>query len=184
MRRRLPARFVFLIAIAMNIVDQRYLSGSNRYCSEPCLLSILELDHSPTEDELHTLKAGLARALPGLRRGRSLIGVIGDDADDRSTSLRLARLVQSVAIELHRLTGDDVMVGFVGRVPRAGNRYRLILPFRSGEVANAALALALDLVSAILAEQEIDLQAGIGQLQAIASRSKPRTTNDVIRIAA
>jgi hypothetical protein len=169
----------------MNIVDQRYLSGSNRYCSEPCLLSILDLGHSTTEDELHTLKAGLARALPGLRRGRSLIGVIGDDADDRSTSLRLARLIQSVAIELHRLTGDDVMVGFVGRVPRADNRYRLILPFRNGEVANAALALALDLVSAILAGLEIDLQSASNKLQAIASLSKtPRATNDAIRIAA
>jgi hypothetical protein len=168
----------------MNIVDQRYLSGPNRYCSEPCLLSILDLGQPTSEDDLHTLKAGLARALPGLRRGRSLIGVIGEDADDRSTSLRLARLIQSVAIELHRLTGDDVMVGFVGRVPRTEHRYRLILPFRSGEVANTALALALDLVSSILGGHDFDLKAGIARLQRVATGSKPTAPNDPIRIAA
>ncbi|UGQ48131.1 cyanophycin synthetase family protein [Massilia endophytica] len=164
----------------MNLIDQRYLSGPNRYCSEPCLLSILDLGHPYTEDDLQTLSAGLARTLPGLRRGRSLIGVIGDDADERSVDLRLARLIQSVAIELHRLTGDEVMVGFVGRVPRTEHRYRLILPFRCGEVANVALKLALDLVSSLLAGLDFDLKTGLARLQRLASSG----AKDTIRIAA
>ena len=44
------------------------------------------------------------------------------------------------------------MVGFVGKVPKMQGRYRLILPFRCGTVANAALSLAISLIDALLRE--------------------------------
>lgn len=169
----------------MKIVDQRYLADRNRYCTEPCLLAILDLDHPVTAADMQRLRARLKTALPGLRQGRSLIGVVGEDADTTDTGLQLARLIQSVAIELHRLTGDDVMVGFVGRVPKMADRYRLILPFRCGTVAHAALTLAIDLVDALLDGRDCALDEGLAELRRIAAASlPPAPPANAIRIAA
>ena len=165
----------------MKIIDQRYLDGANRYCTEPCLLSILDLGH-PTPysaSDMQRLRAQLKTVLPGLRQGRSLIGVVNDDVDAPGRGLQLARLIQSVAIELHRLTGDEVMMGFVGRVPKMPGRYRLILPFRCGTVANAALKLATQLVGALLAGQDYPLAEGLTELRGIAAAGAP-----TIRLAA
>ncbi|TWI69888.1 hypothetical protein IP91_00962 [Pseudoduganella lurida] len=159
----------------MNIVDQRYLDGTNRYCTEPCLLSILDLGHPApySTADMDRLRARLKSVLPGLRQGRSLIGVVGEDmspADDDANcdGLQLARLIQGVAIELHRLAGDEVMIGFVGRVPKMAGRYRLILPFRCGTVANASLSLAIGLIDALLAGREFALNEGLDELRRVA----------------
>ncbi|WBS05093.1 hypothetical protein OU994_12835 [Pseudoduganella sp. SL102] len=168
----------------MKIIDQRYLDGANRYCTEPCLLSILDLGHPApySASDMQQLRARLKTVLPGLRQGRSLIGVVGDDVDAPGRGLQLARLIQSVAIELHRLTGDEVMMGFVGGVPKMPGRYRLILPFRCGTVANAALKLATELVAALLAGQPYPLADGLAELRGIAAAGAPSQPS--IRIAA
>jgi len=168
----------------MQIVDQRYLSGSNRYCTEPCLLSILDLGHPApyTAADMQRLRYRLRQVLPGLRQGRSLIGVVGDSAEAPCEGLQLAHLIQSVAIELHRLTGDDVMVGFVGRVPKMAGRYRMILPFRCGTVAHAALTLAIDLVATLLAGDDFQLDERLAELRGIAAAGMP--PSPPIRIAA
>ena len=167
----------------MKLIDQRYLDGSNRWCTQPCLLSILDLEQA-TEADVERVRTALKTVLPGLRQGRSLIGVVGDDADAPSPGLQLARLLQSVAIELHRLTGDDVMVGFVGRVPKMEHRYRLILPFRCGTVANAALSLATDLVAALIADAPFPFDERLADLRRIAAAGMPPTPPATIRIAA
>ncbi len=174
----------------MKIVDQRYLDSANRYCTEPCLLSILDFGHPApfTAADMRQLRERLSRALPGMRRGRSLIGIVGDDVDEPCQGLLMARLIQGVAIELHRLTGDDVMVGFVGRVPKMAGRYRMILPMRDGGLANAALQLATQLVAALLAGQAFDLEAPLAELRAMAlaatATTEPTTDRPAIRIAA
>jgi hypothetical protein len=164
------------MGIIMNIVDQRYLDGTNRYCTEPCLLSILDLGHPApySTADMERLRSRLKSVLPGLRQGRSLIGVVGEDMldsdDDASCDgLQLARLIQGVAIELHRLAGDEVMIGFVGRVPKMAGRYRLILPFRCGTVANASLTLALGLISALLEGRDFGLNDGLDALRRVAT---------------
>lgn len=164
----------------MKIVDQRYLGSANRYSTEPCLLSILDLGHPAPAcaATMAQLRDRLAKVLPGLRRGRSLIGIVGDEVvpeepDAPCQGLQLARLIQSVAIELHRLTGDEVMVGFVGGVPKMDGRYRLILPFRCGTVANAALTLSIALIDALLKDESFDLEAGLAQLREIAANGTP-----------
>jgi len=178
----------------MQIIDQRYLDSANRYSTEPCLLSILDLGEATPAcpATMEELRERLAKVLPGLRRGRSLIGIVGDEAvpeepDSPCQGIQLARLIQSVAIELHRLTGDEVMVGFVGRVPKMHDRYRLILPFRCGTVANAALSLAIALIDALLRDEGFDLEAGLAELRTIAAANQPDpgpTPQPSIRIAA
>jgi hypothetical protein len=170
----------------MKLVDQRYLDGANRYCTEPCLLSILDLGHPApyAASDLQRLRERLRQVLPGLRQGRSLIGVVGDDVDAPCRGLQLARLIQGVTIELHRLTGDEVLMGFVGRVPKMASRYRLILPFRCGTVANAALQLAISLVGALLRGAAFALDEGLAELRGIAAAGMPTAPPSLTRIAA
>jgi hypothetical protein len=149
----------------MKIIDQRYLESGNRYSTEPCLLSILEL--SPvTPEAAETLEARLYRTLPGLHRLR---GVVGKRAD---AVPRVVELVQQAAIELRRLALNDVVIGFVGVVPGMQGRYRLVLP---ADAAAPALATATQLVSALLDGRPYNLKAGLARLRALADRRhKPR----------
>lgn len=150
----------------MKIIDQRYLESGNRYSTQPCLLSILELDEAVTPEATEKLQKRLYNVLPGLRRLR---GVVGRRADAVPP---LVELVQQTAIELRRLVLNDVAIGFVGVVPRMQGRYRLVLPATAGA---PALAIATQLVSAMLAGRSYNLKAGLAHLRALADRRrKPR----------
>jgi hypothetical protein len=157
----------------MKIIDQRFLSRQNRYSNHPCLLSILELDDaaaSPADVRSTAAKLkGVLGNLPGLER---LINVIGPaDAEAAPAGhFQLARLIQAVTLELQRLAGSDVMVGFVGALPRMPGRYRLVLPYRMEQVAAAAVNAALDVVKAARAGRKVDLAAVMAQLRAAGER--------------
>lgn len=154
----------------MKIVDQRYLDSDNRYSTQPCLLSILELD--PVEPaQTAQAQDRLYAVLPGLRR---LHGLVGKRADAEAVPA-LVELVQQTAIELRRLALNEVTVGFVGVVPRMPGRYRLVLPYNAQAAAAPALAMATQLVGAMLAGRSFNVKAGLARLRALADRrSKPR----------
>jgi hypothetical protein len=154
----------------MKIIDQRYLESHNRYSTQPCLLSILELE--PVEPEiLAQAQERLYAALPGLSRLR---GLVGRRADAEAVPPEV-ELVQQTAIELRRLALNEVTVGFVGVVPRMAGRYRLVLPYSAENAAAPALAMATQLVSAMLAGRSYNVKAGLARLRALADRrSKPR----------
>jgi len=149
----------------MRITDQRYLASNNRYSSEPCLLSILELDRdSPTPAAMRALERRLQAVLPGLRRQRGLVGKRCDDLPP------LVPLVQQVALELRRLAFNEVTLGFVGVVPRMRGRYRLVLPESARGAAAPALSMATQLVDTLLAGRSFNLKAGLSRLRALADR--------------
>jgi hypothetical protein len=149
----------------MKIIDQRYLESDNRYSTQPCLLSILELD-PVTPEATETLQARLYAVLPGLHRLRGMVGKRTDAVP------QVVELVQQTAIELRRLALNDVAMGFVGIVPHMQGRYRLVLPSMAAE---PALAMATQLVNAILAGRSYNLKAGLARLRALADRrQKPR----------
>jgi hypothetical protein len=150
----------------MKIIDQRYLDEDNRYCTQPCLLSILELDDdapaSPAAEA--ALNQRLQAALPGLREQRGLIGKRCADVP------RIVEVVQQVAIELRRLALNEVSVGFIGVVPRMQGRYRLVMPYSAKNAAAPALALATQLVDALRQGRSFNLQAGLARLRALSDR--------------
>jgi hypothetical protein len=154
--------------LLMKIIDQRYLESDNRYSTQPCLLSILELE-PVTEAATERLQQRLYAALPGLRR---LHGLVGKRADEVPA---VVELVQQTAIELRRLALNEVTLGFVGVVPRMPGRYRLVLPYSAQSAAAPALAMATQLVNAMLAGRSFNLKAGLARLRALADRRrKPR----------
>lgn len=152
----------------MKIIDQRYLESDNRYSTQPCLLSILELEEV-TPEAAEKLQERLYNALPGLRRLRGLVGRRADAVPP------VVELVQQTAIELRRLALNEVTIGFVGVVPRMPGRYRLVLPYSAASAAAPSLAMATQLINAMLAGRSYNLKAGLARLRALADRrSKPR----------
>jgi hypothetical protein len=153
---------------AMKIIDQRYLDSDNRYSTQPCLLSILELD-PVTPEATEQLQTRLYQALPGLSRLRGLVGKRADEVP------AIVELVQQTALELRRLALNEVTVGFVGVVPRMQGRYRLVLPYSAQSAAAPSLAMATQLVNALLAGHSYNVKAGLARLRALADRRiKPR----------
>jgi hypothetical protein len=155
----------------MKIIDQRYLDSDNRYSTQPCLLSILELDDAATATPAAeaALDQRLQAALPGLREQRGLVGMRCAEVP------HVVEVVQQVAIELRRLALNEVTVGFVGVVPRMQGRYRLVLPYSARNAAAPALALATQLVDALLHGRSFNLKAGLARLRALTDRrTKPR----------
>lgn len=155
----------------MKIVDQRYLASENRYSSRPCLLSIVELDESPAD--VRSISAKLKAMLKELPQLDCLINTIGPvDAEAAPAGhFQLARLIQAVTLELQRLAGSELMVGFVGALPRMPGRYRLVLPYRMDKMALAAVHAALDVVGAVRAGRRVDLPAVLARLRASADRN-------------
>ena len=149
----------------MRIIDQRYLSSDNRYSTQPCLLSILEVDDaSATPAALASLDRRLLAMLPGVRSQAGLVGMRGDDVP------QIVRVVQQVALELRRLALNEVTVGFVGVVPRMQGRYRLVLPYAAKNAAAPALRIATQMVSALRAGRAFNLPAAVARLRALADR--------------
>ncbi|CAN7427576.1 hypothetical protein LJR289_002708 [Pseudoduganella sp. LjRoot289] len=154
----------------MKIVDQRYIASENRYSSHPCLLSIVELDESPADVRSITSKLkAMLKELPQLDKLINTIGPV-DAGAAPAGHFQLARLIQAVTLELQRLAGSELMVGFVGALPRMPGRYRLVLPYRMNKVALAAVHAALDVVGAVRAGRRVDLPAVLARLRASADR--------------
>lgn len=154
--------------LLMKIIDQRYLESDNRYSTQTCLLSILELD-AVSEEATEKLQERLYAALPGLARLRGLVGKRADAVPP------VVELVQQTALELRRLALNEVTVGFVDVVPRMQGRYRMVLPYSAKSAAAPSLKMATQLVNAMLAGRSFNVKAGLARLRALADRrSKPR----------
>jgi hypothetical protein len=159
----------------MRIIEQRYIESHNRYSNQPCLLSILDLDgaEAASPSEVRTITArlkGILKGLPQLDPLINTIGPVGDEDQSPSHSFKMARLIQSVTLELQRLAGSELMVGFVGALPHMPGRYRLVLPYRMGKIAAAAVQAALQLVDAVRAGVSIDIAAVVAALRAPSDR--------------
>jgi hypothetical protein len=161
----------------MRIIEQRYIDSHNRYSNQPCLLSILDLDgaEAASPSEVSTITArlkGMLKGLPQLDPLINTIGPVSDEGQSPSHSFKMARLIQAVTLELQRLAGSELMVGFVGALPHMPGRFRLVLPYRMGKVAAAAVKAALQLVDAVRAGVNIDIAAVVATLRARSNRRR------------
>jgi hypothetical protein len=149
----------------MKIIDQRYIASDNRYSTQPCLLSILEVDDTPANPAaMASLDRRLLALLPGVQRQAALVGMRAEGVP------QIVRVVQQVAMELRRLALNEVSIGFVGVVPRTRGRYRLVLPYAAKNAAAPALRIATQMVSALRAGKAFNLPAAVARLRALADR--------------
>ncbi|MGJ7456498.1 Mur ligase family protein [Halomonas sp. RA08-2] len=143
----------------MKILDSRFLRGPNIYRMGPCFVSLLDLQ-GDRKIEAEELQAGAA-LLQTLMPGRSPPEFI----DINETAQLLVRL----------MFATQVWAGFpptfcdmVKLSPPAPERYRLLCDYHHEAVADEALRLSIECVTAILNQQPLDFKARLAKLRELA----------------
>ena len=143
----------------MRVLEKRFLRGPNIYRMAPCLVAVLDLEgHRPVDLEDLPDGAALWRTLlPG---GCTPVSV---DADE------VARLLARLMFAAQAWAGSPATYcDTVGPSPAAPGRYRLVCGYQHEAVAEAALRLAVELVTALLSHQSVALEARLGAMRALA----------------
>ena len=144
----------------MRVVEKRFLRGPNIYRMAPCFVSLLDLEgHRPIELEDLMSGAALLRTL----MPAAWAPVVVDAAV-------VARLLTRLTFSAQAWAGAPAtFCETVGPAPTAPERYRLVCGYQHEAVAEEALRIAVDFVTALLKHQAFDLEARLGELQALAS---------------
>ena len=146
----------------MKVVERRFLRGPNIYRTVPCFVAVLDFEgHRPV---------GIADLLGGAALLQSLLPGAGAAATvDAAEAARLvARLLSAMQARAgHPPTFCDV----VAPAPAASAPalYRVVCSYRREAVAEAALALSVDILTALFQRlPPRDLEARFGALDAVA----------------
>lgn len=140
----------------MRVVDHRFLRGPNIYHMGPCFVALLDLEGYRTTG-MEALQAGAA-FLQTLMPGSSA-GLVIDAAD-------VARLLARLMFAAQHWAGSRATIcDTVSLAPRAPQRYRLLCDYQHEAVAEEALRLSVDCVSALLQQQPFDFEERLDGLR-------------------
>jgi cyanophycin synthetase len=132
----------------MIILKQHVLRGPNLYSSQPCLLSLIDLqdlrDHTSMNIEGFTVQ--LLELLPSLYDHRCSVGQYGGFVQALNNGANLAHVVEHVTIALQCLAGTPTYLGRTHEVSGAPGQYRVVCSYESEPVAIDACDLAMSLV--------------------------------------
>ena len=146
----------------MKVLERRFLRGPNIYRMAPCFVSLLDLEgHRPVSLEELMDGAAFLRSLMPIAPAP----VVLDAAD-------VARLLARLMFAAQAWAGSAVtFCDTVSPARTAPHRYRLVCGYQHEAVAEEALRLAVELVTALLRRQAFDLEvrlAHLGHLRALA----------------
>ncbi|SEO05092.1 cyanophycin synthetase [Duganella sp. CF517] len=135
----------------MNILEQRVLRGPNLYSTQPCILTVLDLQ------ELRELRSSgiagfnqrLLDILPSLQEDRGPAGQYGGFARALREGTNLAHVVEHVALALQCLAGTPVGAGRTREAGHDGGRYRVVCEYALEQLGVDAIELAIALVRAL-----------------------------------
>ena len=142
----------------MRVLERRFLRGPNIYRMAPCLVAVLDLEgHRRVDLEDLAEGAALLRTLlPG--------GVTPVSANATGAACLLARLMFAT----QAWAGSTAaFCDTASPSPAAAGRYRMVCGYQHEAVAEAALGLVVELVTALLNHQSIALEAKLGALRAL-----------------
>ncbi|CAH0190607.1 Cyanophycin synthetase [Massilia sp. Bi118] len=139
----------------MRITEQRFLRGPNLYAATPCLTAVIDNE----EISVAGLGARLLEKLPGMPPEASA------RLSDCSSP---AEALEPVTMELQRLAG--AAGSFSQSLAVSGNPalLRVVCGYAIEQAAGAALRTAQDLVRAIAAHEDFDLDTALAELKEIA----------------
>ncbi|MBV7537573.1 cyanophycin synthetase [Duganella sp. sic0402] len=174
----------------MIIVKQHVLRGPNLYSSQPCLLSIIDLqalrDHTTTSIAGFTER--LLSLLPSLYDHRCSVGQYGGFVQALNNGANLAHVVEHVTIALQCLAGTPTYTGRTHEINGAPGQYRVVCSYESEHVAIDACDLAMSLVRGLASGADDvarQLDEGVAALRDTAERHAIGTsTGAILRAAA
>jgi cyanophycin synthetase len=139
----------------MRITEQRFLRGPNLYAATPCLMALIDNEDIGV--------AGL-----GARLLERLPGIPPEAAARLSDCSAPAEALETVTMELQRLAGAAGSFSQSLAVSGKPALRRVVCGYAIEQVAGAALRTAQDLVHAIAAHADFDLDAALAELKDIA----------------
>ncbi|EGM79044.1 UDP-N-acetylmuramyl tripeptide synthase [Rheinheimera sp. A13L] len=146
----------------MKILNSRFLRGPNIYAMEPCFVTLIDLkSHSTVGVEvLQEATALIHKLMPG-----SFAPIAIDQCEVPWLLVRLTCAAQAW------LGSTATFCNALAFSPSTPNLYRLISGYQHEAVAEAALRLAVGFITAILHQQQFDLEGQLDELKKIADTS-------------
>jgi cyanophycin synthetase len=136
----------------MRITEQRFLRGPSLYAATPCLMVVIDNQ----EISVAGLGARLLEQLPGMP----------PEASARlSNCSSPAEALEPVTMELQRLAGAAGAFSQTIQAPGKPGQLRVVCGYAIEQVAGAALRTAQDLIGAVAANEEFDLDAALEELK-------------------
>jgi len=136
----------------MRIIEQRFLRGPNFYAATPCLMAVLEGEHT---------------SIPGL--GARLLEQLPEMAPESAARLSDCsspiEALEPVTMELQRLAGAAGSFSLSAAVAGKPEQLRVVCGYTTEQVAGAALRTARDMIAALAAHQAFDHAAALEELK-------------------
>lgn len=153
----------------MRVLERRFLRGPNIYRMAPCLVLVLDLEgyRPPGLAGSHNNHAHLLALMP-----RGFDHLVADAGDVARLVARLVFMTQAWAGSMGRFC--DV----VTPLPHAPERFQLVCDYQYEAVADEALRISVDMVTALLTNLPFDLDTRLANLQAL---DKARAEGPLLR---
>ncbi len=154
----------------MKVVERRVLRGPNIYSARPVYLAVVDLetlDEVPSNAIPGFIEALLA-AVPTFHEHRCSPGYVGGFVERLWGGTYMAHIVEHLAIELQCLAGLPVGFGKARMVVGRPRHYRVLFAYVTERVAEAALNLAIEYLTALAAGKPATVDAGVAQLRQLA----------------
>ena len=154
----------------MKLIEHRALRGPNIYAARPVYLAVLDLEalHDVASDAIPGFVDALLAAVPTLSEHHCSPGHVGGFIERLRDGTYMAHIVEHLALELQCLAGHEVGFGRARRLAGRPRHYRVVFAYLAERVAEAALHLALDVVTALAAGRPLTLDAGLSPLRQLA----------------
>lgn len=155
----------------MKITEIKLVEGANIYCHKPVMEVMLDL-RSYAEISTESIPGFCERltgCLPSLMDHYCSRGRPGGFVERLTEGTFLGHVVEHVALEMQHLVGMDVIYGKTMGTDIHG-MYKVIIEYESKDSGVQALHSALEIITALLENREVNVQHEISRIQEIAAR--------------
>lgn len=157
----------------MKILERRMLRGPNIHSDRPCFLAVLDLE---SLDDVSSASVpgfvdALLAAMPTLQRHRCSPGYVGGFVERLRDGTYMAHIVEHVTIELQCIAGTAVGFGKTRAVRGKPRQYRVVVAYKAEGLVEAALDVAIALVTRLAASEPYDLAEHLERLTQLADQA-------------
>lgn len=154
----------------MKVIERRALRGPNIYAARPVYLAVIDLGalDNVASNEIPGFIDALLEAVPTLHKHRCSPGHVGGFVERLHGGTYMAHVIEHLAIELQCLAGTQVGYGRARKVAGKPRQYRVVFACVEVRMAEEALNLAMQLVTALAASKSISMDAGMTRMRQLA----------------
>ena len=151
----------------MKVIERRALRGPNIYAARPVYLAVIDLEalNNVASTAIPGFIDSLLAAVPTLDEHRCSPGYVGGFVERLRDGTYMAHIVEHLTIELQCLSGCRVGFGKARMVAGRPGYYRVIFAYKVECVAEAALNIAIDIVTALAAGKPVTMEPALTQLR-------------------